>query len=524
MESHRRKNQDTIIPSSDARANLFCHVNHVRTMLFFVVAFLFAESQLRTSKSAFDFLISKEKLPAFIASSSTGLGSKTQIERAADAAEAESDSAPTHLQDMTKKSSANANFETDQQSTGMGDVTTSIQEDEEYKEKPWLILHIGPPKTGSTSIQCGLHKYSKELADLDKFYYMGNKCDKGDAVMPNNETFVRTAWMSYYMNGNYDPNIEHHIEDDVLPRIAEHRRQGHNVIISGEHFFDTAGINDPESWNRFKNLSEGFQFKAIMVNRILLDWIPSFYFQAYRSSEDNIPTFLSFLDGAFKVWTEGKLRAIRFGTGSVNFLPKAEAWHSHFSLDIMDFHSTDNDGDIFHNLVCQYLPNATKTCNILNAQKEELRKAKATSVTSKTGVIHANPGGSLDVQRIFAQAKKDPVTSRYINSTSSLKEKQGFLKNAKKVLMGVLSATPEHFYHECISLEASNTLKNVSSHVMQRLLEMKTGKSIGDAEIKSIAASQEKFFQKNLVSGKYCDLDVEKLFMNDTIVSKLVNF
>jgi len=39
-------------------------------------------------------------------------------------------------------------------------------------KKPQLILHIGPPKTGSTYIQCALHKYRPEL-EKDGFIFVG---------------------------------------------------------------------------------------------------------------------------------------------------------------------------------------------------------------------------------------------------------------------------------------------------------------------------------------------------------------
>ncbi len=39
-------------------------------------------------------------------------------------------------------------------------------------KKPQLIFHIGPPKTGSTYIQCALYKHRSEL-EKDGFIFVG---------------------------------------------------------------------------------------------------------------------------------------------------------------------------------------------------------------------------------------------------------------------------------------------------------------------------------------------------------------
>ena len=43
--------------------------------------------------------------------------------------------------------------------------------------KPYLILHVGPPKTATTTIQCNLEKYSNLLVEFDNVYFIGASCD-----------------------------------------------------------------------------------------------------------------------------------------------------------------------------------------------------------------------------------------------------------------------------------------------------------------------------------------------------------
>jgi len=40
--------------------------------------------------------------------------------------------------------------------------------------RPWMIIHVGPPKTATTTIQAGLAKYAKMLAKDDDFYFLGH--------------------------------------------------------------------------------------------------------------------------------------------------------------------------------------------------------------------------------------------------------------------------------------------------------------------------------------------------------------
>ena len=42
--------------------------------------------------------------------------------------------------------------------------------------RPYFILHVGPPKTATTTIQCGLNFYNELLAKEDNYYYLGQHC------------------------------------------------------------------------------------------------------------------------------------------------------------------------------------------------------------------------------------------------------------------------------------------------------------------------------------------------------------
>ena len=52
--------------------------------------------------------------------------------------------------------------------------------------RPWMIIHIGPEKTATTTIQAGLAKYAKMLAKDDDFYFLGHKGECVQALSLSN--------------------------------------------------------------------------------------------------------------------------------------------------------------------------------------------------------------------------------------------------------------------------------------------------------------------------------------------------
>eukprot|EP00536_Pseudo-nitzschia_multiseries_P008583 jgi/Psemu1/305814/fgenesh1_kg.220_\ len=69
-------------------------------------------------------------------------------------------------------------------------ITTATGTGTANSTRPYFILHIGPPKTATTFIQCGLQKLSKELADDDSYYFVGKHCAWSHSTMENGEKSI----------------------------------------------------------------------------------------------------------------------------------------------------------------------------------------------------------------------------------------------------------------------------------------------------------------------------------------------
>jgi hypothetical protein len=395
-------------------------------------------------------------------------------------------------------------------------------------KKPWLVIHIGPSKTATTSIQCGLQEYSLQLRGLDNYYYMGIACPGHGRtpIMPNNETALRFFELAGFMN--WPQMTDTSILEQFLPRLDYHRRHGHNVIVSSEHFVENLNVTAHERWRKVKNMFQGFRVKAIVVSRNLVDWFPSYYYQRFLGEAKAAPPIQSFLLESLKAWEQGEDFTSHGFRAHRDHRKALKMWSSYFDLDVMDFYASDYEGDVVHNLVCEFIPNAAGTCNLLNQVKQD-HKEFAVNVTlhnngkrGKATVIHARKSKSVHETRVQFFAEQ---THQYLNATE-MTDRELRQVRAKKLahINGVLDhhgilLQGSVFLH-CLSPELESRLKSISTSFMQAYHKQQFGTTMTDIELETAIINQDDLFEKNRM--KYCDLNLERLFGNITIKEHLL--
>ena len=127
---------------------------------------------------------------------------------------------------------------------GINDNVVKIEEDfgrEQRKtQRPWLVLHVGPPKTGTTTIQTGLDIYAPQLASTDNVFYIGIAAERHN----------RPVYFRYQeKNNNSDSDngissifptkllIKEDKEDkEFLRTLRWHSQEKHNIVVSSELF------------------------------------------------------------------------------------------------------------------------------------------------------------------------------------------------------------------------------------------------------------------------------------------------
>ena len=238
---------------------------------------------------------------------------------------------------------------------------------------PTFIIHPGPHKTGTTSIQNTLWE-TQSILHRDNYYIPGPN--------PLDATFAFTMKKNLRLQNK-----------DVLPEFKtffeEAKSDNKNVILSGEEFNDV----DPSLLQAF--IGPGFHYRIVIMYRRYYEWIFSVYNQTHkrktRSFED-IQTFL-------------KTKPIRkpFHSGEV-FDSYKEVFDD---VALLNYH---NEKSISESFFCEGVTNADLICQRVKETPEEHRNEavqvegqRVTYAAVKYNIISSD----TDLMNIF-----DKVTER----------------------------------------------------------------------------------------------------------------
>jgi hypothetical protein len=159
------------------------------------------------------------------------------------------------------------------------------------KNKPWFLLHVGPPKTATTTLQMELAKLnSSGILKQDNYLYLGR-----DSRVPDNAPEYGT-WL-YRLLTNSSCHVlvraaRQHNTTTIYPKcwrkltrlLHKLSDSGKHVIISDERF----GFVDSKlyyDWQAMKDLfllEENWNFQVIVSYRRYYDWIVSVQSQRNR--------------------------------------------------------------------------------------------------------------------------------------------------------------------------------------------------------------------------------------------------
>jgi hypothetical protein len=146
---------------------------------------------------------------------------------------------------------------------------------ESANTKPTLLLHLGPPKTSTTSLQCILTNMMDTLA-LDNYVYLGLHawhCLKNETQIPDPLNFNTN-----FLFGSQEPAFA----PSFLSQLCKAHEKGQNVIIMNECLNDYL----PEQRQLiFDDFSANWTVKLIINYRRVYELLPSAYNQNHRANE-----------------------------------------------------------------------------------------------------------------------------------------------------------------------------------------------------------------------------------------------
>ncbi len=152
------------------------------------------------------------------------------------------------------------------------------------------FLHIGPHKTGTTSIQDALFDNAERLAEIG-VYYPTISGDRAGRQRRNHTPLTRTS------NFKADDLLASPFWEELSSKIANIRG---SIVISSEHFAET--LRPEDVYERVVDFfeSRGFKVVAVAYVRDQPGWLNSWYTQDQRNFKSR-DSFSAFLDRAFEL-------------------------------------------------------------------------------------------------------------------------------------------------------------------------------------------------------------------------------
>jgi len=396
------------------------------------------------------------------------------------------------------------------------DTNTSYLDDKEpisSKKDTFLYIHIGPPKTGTTSLQCNL-SHNKFLPQ-DSYHYIGQaetRCE-GLAKIPKENFFadIHTPLKSakrftLYLLGK--KNDIPFYPDGFKELLQQNHEKGIDTIISGEYLEKISRDDIP-----FKRLTDILlelpqKVQFVVTHRYFFDWKQSFYnwitlvyfgglgYKQKKFMEFQGESMVSIIDN--RGFTLSKIFAndtiTPYNTWN-NLNMKLQLLNKQyngtiadkFSISVINFHGSDMSKDLGTTFICM-LPHASYSCN--KTRKLEFGKSRPT----QSNKLHSD--------RIAAAAWEEKL---FYNATAVKKKRNKVNKAINHYIIHELKVTYTDLPLECLGDDIMNILLNMSIRHGKEML--------GD---KFDLDDLNKRFNAAVVAKKFCSINTTALLMDES--------
>jgi hypothetical protein len=222
---------------------------------------------------------------------------------------------------------------------------------------PLFVMHVGPPKTGTTSLQHAIEQYNSMLIE-DNYYFTGNSsfADHFNICVKR----VRKA--------NLDFTIE--CWKRILDTMESHRALGHNVILSNEVISVQAQFSDFRQV--IENLLSNWKPNVLIVvgYRHLHNFFPSTHYELQKNQRwPSVEEKGKYVTPFVKFWryNHGKYALGPIPTPS---LVISQFRSFNYSVSVLDIETKEQITEFF----CNILPQASQTCNYITRVPPQIPK------------------------------------------------------------------------------------------------------------------------------------------------------
>ena len=368
---------------------------------------------------------------------------------------------------------------------------------EKITTKPYFVFHIGIPKSGTTTIQCGLSKLSGELVSQDSYYYIGKPCSW--VRMENGEKPIQGAYLMLELN-RWKYNQAMQDLNATLNRLLhpQDERYTNGVVLSSESFCSTHWKNKQRSYDALKGLLEGYSVRIVIGYRRYFEWMPSLFYQHNHRK----PLAQSYVE-----YIRTKLNT----TMSHMTTDATRKWNAQFE-DVYVF-NIHQEGELTTNFVCQVLPGPpTNVC-----RKEKFLESRAAPNTASQNKTRHLMSQDIDWYRLVAAIKQ-------LGWNVSKPDYKSI-----KWLYDTFKTTHREEYQSlqsCLTVEDQERLLNLSLAMEEELVATATAtgnnKHLKQLLLPSSLEDHRKKFYDYVSKGRYCQLDAIRALSNTS--SSFVRF
>ena len=402
---------------------------------------------------------------------------------------------PSRLGPMTNTTTENVHASVQSRIQPVLEVPTEAtrENDSKQRRRPYLVFHVGPPKTATTSLQVDLTRLNATLA-LDNYHYAGRyyypKWSPKMNKMAPNRVDSDLNKISRHM---FKPSVCKASSNLTTCVASEFRKalepwKGTNILISDEGY--NAGFKQPEYYEAMRAaLADDWEIVIVVAYRRFFQWLPSDMFQRYRmdkiKGELNWKNHWPGLEGSpgekvtlmfpfyYKRWFDMGHRYTDFTVDNVK---------DSFPVRILNLH--EGEGSLRTRFLCHVLPDAPRSCE---ESKRRDRENDISNINDAQGALHVN----------------------YDMLTTGAAE-QGLIDRSRFERRAIREALRNFTEHQLGKTHWDFDLKCPEPHQVDELLTVSLAlevKCLGKQAAEKLEADTRAAYQEDLENHKFCEVD-----------------
>jgi len=260
------------------------------------------------------------------------------------------------------------------------------------KNETNAVIHVGPHKMASTSIQIGIKNDRLQL--IKDNYQVPSLLD-----MPGKLTGHKVmANLAICLQNTQPCDKNFWLSVNTFFKVAP--EFGFNILLSSEEF-DNPKVN----LKKFKSLLQPWKHvRIVVVYRRFYEWLISLYFEIHRNSV-NYPSVVEWL-------TEKNIMLYKNIMYTETVVNRYRAFFD--DVVILNMHESRNLLARFH---CDYLPNAPNVCRNARRRNQEQRANTSKDLDYKRLIQATISTNSFESNIVAIQAVKNFTTSGQVKRT-----------------------------------------------------------------------------------------------------------